>query len=269
MSPSWRDRIEAQVGPESVRLTHRPRGWRPQAPRGIDVPCVAEGPRPAAAVAALADGLARLGVPRAAVSVCLSHRFVRLALVPGGRELRDEAEREAAARHGLRKVVGDEAQQWRVVLDGEAGRGAAVAAGIEPGLFDGLASALSQAQVRGAAIEPLLSVAVRRCRAALAAGPAWLAVAEPGQVVLAALDRGDWQRLRTHRLRAPLAQELPGLLAQAGLVEGLPELRRLVLATQGLPAPAWPEGGDWDVVTVRLDADPVEAAPPPSRGGHA
>lgn len=269
MSPSWRDRIEAQVGPESVRLTLRPRGWWREPPRRIDVPCAAEGPRPAAAVAALADGLGQLGVPGAAVSVGLSHRFVRLALVPGGRELRDEAEREAAARHGLRKVVGDEAQQWRVVLDGEAGRGAAVAAGIEPALFDGLASVFSQARVRGAAIEPLLSVAVRRCRAALAAGPAWLAVAEPGQVVLAALDRGDWQRLRTHRLRAPLAQELPGLLAQARLVEGLPEVRRVVLATQGLPAPAWPEGGDWDVAAVRLDADPAGSTRLPHDRGHA
>jgi hypothetical protein len=75
---------------------------------------------------------------------------------------------------------------------------------------------------------------------------------------------GTWLRLRTHRLRAAPGDELPALLEQAGLLEGLADVRRVVVATHGLPAFAWPGAADWDMQQVRLDieagASPAKAA---------
>ncbi len=259
MSPSWRERTEVVVGPQAVHLVRVPRGLRDRPLRWTSVACTPEGGRVEAAVAALSDALSRLPVRPAAVRVVLSHHWVRFVLVPGGRALRSEAERMAAAQHLLCKVYGEEAQAWRVVLDGSGGSGAAVAAGVPVGVFDAVLHAVAAARARPLGVEPLLAFAKRSaCRRHTARGAGWLAVAEPGRLLLGGLAGDRWQTLRSHRLVGSLADELPTLLEQTAVVEGIGDGlgRRVLVATVGDLDSEFSSGAAWDIKVVPIVGTP-------------
>jgi hypothetical protein len=181
-------------------------------------------------------------------------------MVPGGLALRDETERSAAARNLLQRRLGGDATGWRVVLDGAGGDGAAVAAAVQESFIEGLAAAATNHRLGLYSVEPLLCQAARRCRAALGRAATWLAVAEPGHLVLAAVGGGRWHTVRSHRLRGPLAQALPKLLEQTALIDGPAEVRNVIVATLGLPPIEWSEGGDWKFSPMRLDFEETPAS---------
>jgi hypothetical protein len=249
----WRDRADVFVGPAGVRATVRRRGLRSPRSPCIEIGCDAADSS-VAALPALGDALERLQLhQRAAVHIVMSSHFVRLALVPGGRGLRDEGERTAAARSFLQKRLGGDVSGWRVVLDGVPGDGPAVAAAAPESFIDALNVVAAQRRLTLHSVEPLLCAAIRNCRGAMGREPAWLAVAEPGQLVLAAVVDGNWRVLRNHRLREPLADALPGLLEQAELIDAPTGIRKVVVAMLDLPPVVWPPSDAWDISPVLLD----------------
>lgn len=258
MSPSWRERIEIFIGADAVILARFARGLRRPSAQRQSFEVGAGNPRWRAALEALQQGLDAL--PRAAgaeADVTVSNHFVCFALVADADKLRNDGEREAAARHTLRTIYGEAAATWRVVLDGSGGRGAAVAAGIEAEFVEGTLAALSRARIRPQRLQPLFSGALNECGKVVGNGRAWFGVAEPGRLALAYLERGACRAVRTHRLRGALAQELPILLEQDRLT-GLPAESdeaaggRVVLAARE-PLILAPElTGTWSVVPVPL-----------------
>jgi hypothetical protein len=227
VSLPWRDRLTVLVSPERVSVLRTRSGFRAQPAERIDVAC-AVSPAALAIPAALDEALSALqmlGAGRRDVfkplaQVVLSHRLAPLCLVPHARALRNEAEREAAARHAFEAVYGATTADWQIVVDSSSAD-SAMAAGLDGPLIDGLRLSLSEAGVALCSIEPLIASAVASASPTLRSGPAWVVVAEPQLVVLARHDGGVWRSVRAHRPRQELATDLGMWLKQARLIAGL------------------------------------------------
>jgi len=205
-----------------------------------------------AALDALGRALGTLAWHGADARVTVSNHFVRYALVPEAQKLRNDEERAAAARHHLRAIYGERAERWRIVLGDGAGAG--LAAGIEPELIDGVVATLTAANLRPARIEPFLATAFNLCRKSIRRDPAWLAVAEPGRLCLAYFEGGAWQRLRSDRVRATLAEDLAAALERSRLTDGAQtRAGRVVLVSRDESRVEFPPGSDWSLESVRLD----------------
>lgn len=254
MSLSWRDRTAVFVGADAIDAAHHRGRFAGGAPQRARV-AISNGTVQSVAEA-LRDALAGAHAVRGDATVVVSNHYVRFALVPDAGKLRNDAEREVAARHTLQSVYGDAANGWRVVLDRPGGKGAAIAAGIDAALVDTIVATLTAAHLRPRTLQPLFASALNAARRALGGGPAWFGVAEPGRLALAYVERGTWQSLRSHRLRSSLAQELPVLLEQdrlTGLVRGGHETNgRVVLASSEAVAVDLPAGA-WTVLPVTLE----------------
>jgi len=254
VSPSWRDRVSIFFGPGHVHLARYGRGWKRQPGMGLSVACgdATAGAWPPA-LETLRRALANLHWQGADARVTVSNHFVRYALVPAAGRLRGDGERVAAARHALRATYGERAELWRVVL-GDGGGGDAVAAGMEPELVDGIATALAAANLRALAIEPFLATAFNLCRGAIGRVPAWLAAAEPGRVCVAFVDGRGWRRLHTERLRAGLEDELALVLERSRLAGGIDAgAGRVLLVSREAPHGEFAAPSGWSIERVGLD----------------
>jgi hypothetical protein len=251
----WRDRTEVFLGADAVHLARVRAGLRQRTPERHRLAFETTGGRWQDVVEALRAALASFTVRPGDARVVVSNHYVRFALVPDASKLRNNAERLVAARHALQSVYGEAAARWRVVLDGASGKGAAIAAGIDAELVDGVVAALLAANLRARTVQPLFAAALNVSRRALGGGPAWFGVAEPGRLALAYVERGGWQSLRSHRLRTNLNDELPILLEQdrlSGVSRGGAgaEPGRVVLATNQSLSLATP--GPWSIQSVPL-----------------
>lgn len=217
MSPSFSDRVRVFLGPRRIHLARRARGLRARPAHTLSLACP-PGPDHAweGALEALGRALATLAWRKADATVTLSNHFVRYALVPPVPGVK-RSERGAVAQHQLRAVYGDAAQGWRVSVDDAPADAHAVAGGVDPRLVEQLEATLRAAGLRPVAIEPFLAGAYNACRTAMSGAASWLAVAEPGRVCVAAVERGRWLALRSQRVSTPLRAALPPILEQARL----------------------------------------------------
>lgn len=252
MSLPWPEHLTVLLSPERVSVLRQQRSWRASPVQRIDVDCAPGAPAlsiPVALGEALAVLQAKVAPRRLAqrpqARLLLSHRLAPLSLVAQARALRNDEERRAAARYAFAAVYGAGTADWQIVVDA-CTADTALAAGLDGPLCEGLRRTLAEARVGLRAIEPLIATAVVGAAAqALRAGPAWLAIVEPQQVVLARHEAGVWRSLRTHRPRRALAEDLGAWLQQARLIDGIdgPDAL-LVLASEAqalddLQQPGW------------------------------
>ena len=231
MSPSWRDRVVVFLAPGEVRVQRWRRGFRPQAEPVQKIACDAAG-RGAACLPALREALQALPRRGFDARVVLSNQFVRYALVPDAHHLRGDAERTAAARHALAATYGEAARQWEVATDQSGAWTTLLAAGLDAGLPQAIASVLKEAGARGMRIEPLLAVACNRSEKLVTPRTGWLAVVEADRIVLAALGAAGIRALRSQRLRGAAPGELAILVDQSRLLDE-PEAGRTEVLVAG------------------------------------
>lgn len=223
MSLSWRDRVCIHLVPGRVWLTRSPRGWRRGVSERKTVDCAGAGWQPA--LEALREALTHPNLQPAEATVVLSNHFVRYLLILWNPALAGEREELAFARARFVQVYGEAAQGWVLRLSGGGafdldGAGAPqIAAAIERPLLDGLGALLGSSPLRLRSIQPQFMAVVNGARARLP-GNAWLAVAEPGRVLLGLLRGGHWQSLRGRPLNGEPAALAP-MLEQERLLLGL------------------------------------------------
>lgn len=253
MSRSFSDRVEVFLGPRRIHLARRPRGLAARAAHTLSLGCP-PGPDHAwqGAMETLGRALATLAWRKADAAVTLSNHFVRYALVPPVAGVK-RADRAAVAQHQLQAVYGEAAQGWRVALGEAPGDAAAVAGGVDPELVAQLEATLRAAGLRPVAIEPYLAGAYNACRATMKGESAWLAVAEPGRVCVAAVHGGRWLALRSQRVSAPLRMALPPVLEQARLaaVQGA-QAGPVYLVSRDEPPFKAAAGSGWSIEPVSM-----------------
>jgi len=159
------------------------------------------------------------------VTVVLSNRLVRYAVVPFDAQVSGAEEELALARYHFVRVHGERAKSWELRLD-EAPPGAPrLASAIDAGLPAAIRAAFAGSGARLASIQPYLMAAFNRSRRALARESAWLALAEGGRACLALATREGWQYVQSVRVEG---ETIAQVLEREALRIGAPAPRRVV-----------------------------------------
>lgn len=187
------------------------------APRLYREAQVAEG---GDALAALDELLASLQL-RGRVRVVLSHELARVWLLPAPPVRLSTDEMKGWVQGHLAQQFGDAAQGWRLVWQPTPPGQPVLAGAIEAGWFAALQQILSTHGLKPAAVEPWLATACARLPAALGREGAWLALAEPGRITLARVERGAFRALRSSRMSGDPAAALAGMVARESLLAEL------------------------------------------------
>ncbi|TFZ05374.1 hypothetical protein EZ313_01490 [Ramlibacter henchirensis] len=248
MSLSWRDPVRVFVSGDEVRIRLGGRSSAADAQ-----PCALGVPAAEGCVTALRSLLARNDVGRARVEVVLSNQLVRYALVPDADLLRDAAERQAAAMHSLAHLYGEAAAGWRVAHDMADGFLSMVAAGVDAALLAGLESVLKEAGARSVKVRPALELAINAASLPRAFH-GWLAVLEPGRILVASVVRGSLVAMRSHRIRSDAMAELQVLLNQSRLLDGMEDAGDVIVCAEPAGLPEMREESGWRMVPLDFTA---------------
>lgn len=193
MSLSWAEERIAVLGTTRLALFRRRRGALELlggAEYGHD-----EGPAWCQAAQALEPLLE--GAGRGALTLVLSSRFVRFALIPWSEQIASPEELEAYARFRYQEVYGACADDWQLrVAPAPAGQ-PRLAAALERGLLEPLQAALKACGGRLASVQPYLMVAFNRFTGQLPAGDFLFVLAEPGRSTLLLAREGRWAAVRS------------------------------------------------------------------------
>lgn len=130
---------------------------------------------------------------RSDVTVLLSNHYVRYAVVPLPKGLR-EAERDTLAKVLFRKSYGDLANAWDFRVSPARDEPATLACGVPLPLLKGLADACT-GNARLRAVRPSLMPIFNRLRRTIGKASGTLAVVEYGRVTLAHMEAGHWQSI--------------------------------------------------------------------------
>jgi len=219
----WRERVRIGISPQQVEMLRFAPGWKRAAPERKTLVCAGTQQRDATswapAVEALRELLAQPNLRRADATVVLSNHFARYLLVPWSASLVTDEEQLAFARMRFVQVYGEAAQRWMLRLSGGAAGSAQVATAVERPLIESLTTLLDNSPLTLRSIQPQLMELVNAERKAIG-GDAWLAVAEPGRVLLGLLRGERWLSLRNRPLNGETVA-LPELLEQERLMLGL------------------------------------------------
>jgi len=235
VSPSLRERLLIDVAAQQVRVRRYSRGWRPRLL--AEHQAAVQQPGAEGVASALADLLPQANGQAAVAEVVLSSEWVRFAVLDSASALRGDTERQAAAKHALRRVFGDSAEGWRIGAS-ISGPDSLVAAGIEQDLFDRIEQAMASERTTLLSVRPSLAVGFNRCRRWLVGKPAWFVLVESDRALQCFSDGKQLRSIRSHRVRRDIASDLHDWLEQGRLVDGLAEEQaELVIAYSGTPAP--------------------------------
>ena len=185
------------------------------------------------------------------VRVQLSNSLVYYAIVPASPHLLGAAEEIALARLKLRQMHGGSDTDWDIRLGNLLSGQDQIAAALENGFVQRLRQILKQADLRLCSLEPLLMSTFNRVQRQLVGSDYWLALAEPGLLMLARLQGGNWVSLATVTMNEPLARVLLTQLGEARLMDGTTsEASRVYLYAPGFDCAGCHAGPDIELVNL-------------------
>jgi hypothetical protein len=201
VSPSWREQVTITLSLQRVTLERYARGLRPRRKDSKRLGCAAgtSGRAWQPALDALREALTHPNMAPADATVVLSNAFVRYLLLPWNPAIVTAQEEAAFAQARFQQVFGDAAQGWVVRLSPARPGAPVVACALERTLLDALTALIDGSALRLRSLRPSL-MALCNARARLPAGDAWIAVAEAGRLLIAAVRAGEWASLRSRAL---------------------------------------------------------------------
>lgn len=243
VSRLWRPELRVGLCADRLIAVRYARGFalRIEDKRVIALPLAAASAPWVNAVAALDALLAEPANGAARVTLVLSSRFVRYALLPWTKTLTNRMERLTYARHTFSTTYGPAASAWRITLCETGHERPWLACAVDDGVIEALSSLRKGRRADIASIEPYLMSAFNRRRYAFGAEPTWFVLDEPGHLTLGLIVKGTWRALRARRSGKPAADALLGLLErESALIGADPASDRVLMcsasAEHGLPA---------------------------------
>ena len=236
MSLSWRERINITLAPQQVTLLRYAGGIRPSLRDRKVINCAAAGDGPAwrGALEALREALAHPNTAAADAGIVLSNHFVRYLVLPWNATLAGEREELAFAAARFHQVYGEIARIWTVRLSAGKPGASALAAAVEKALLDAIEALLQNSPLRLRSLQPALMAACNSRQGAVAPN-AWIALAEPGRLLLGLQRGGNWQSLRSRPLNGEMVS-LAELIDQELLLLGVdPAGEKVYLHKSGNP----------------------------------
>ena len=254
MSLLWPDQLGVALYPDRLLLARAGGGLRRRlAHKQIIEFAPGDGEAAAwqPAVDALAAQVAAGALAGAAVTLVLSNRFVHYAPVPFSAALGSPEEELAFVRHCFARVHGSEADDWAIRLSQTGPRKTRLACGVEQALVDALAKVMTPLGRRYRSLQPHLMASFNRWRGRLAGRPGWFVVAEPGLLSIALLHDGHWHSVRTMKVGADWAQQLPGVLSREELLIGSEtQCEEVSLFAPDAAQPLMLDPGKWRINTL-------------------
>ncbi len=255
MSPLSLDAVGVGLFAERMVLARASGAWRRRVAREETIefaPAAPGVPQWQPAVDALAAQAASGVFARARVTLVLSNRFVRYALVPASAALAAEEEMLALARHRIAHACGSDDDQWEARLSPGAPGESRLACAIERKLLDALQACMRPLGGRYASLQPHLMASFNRVRSRLGRNAVWLAVAEPGMLCLALLEDAAWRSVHAFKVGADWDSELPEILdRELCLMEGETDCDRVVVFAPESPPLALPRASKWRFAQLR------------------
>lgn len=237
MSPSWRERVSITLAPERVTLLRYSRGVKPAPKDRKSIDCAPAGDRPAwqGVLEALREALAHPNTGTADASVVLSNHFVRYLVLPWNSALAGGREELSFAAARFHQVYGEIARTWTVRLSAGKPGASSLAAAVEQVFLDAIRASLENSPLRLRSLQPALMAACNSGVRAVASN-AWIAVAEPGRLLLGLQRGGDWKSLRSRPLNGEIVS-LAELIEQEFLLLGIdPAGEKIYLYQSGNPS---------------------------------
>ncbi len=221
MSPSWREQVTITLSPRQVTMVRYSRGLRPALKdrKAFACPAPVDGENWQPAIEVLRDAMTHPNIEAADATVVLSNHFVRYLLLPWNPDLVTAQEQLAFARARFVQVFGEAAQEWVLKLSHARPGEPSVACALERPLLQVVIALIAGSPLRLRSLQPSL-MAVCNERNRLPAGDAWIAIAEPGRLLLGALRAGAWVSLRSRPLNAH-AVVLAQIIEQEALLLGI------------------------------------------------
>lgn len=155
-----------------------------------------------------------------AIEIVLSHALCKLALVPGGIDVRGRTEEEALYRSCLEEANGELPVGWQVAVAEAPAHLPRLACAVDGALIDALDSAAASSGGKVVSLRPLLVDAYNARRAEMARGQFGLITVERERCCLVRIHDGGWQSLRMRRLFHDLEEGLASLLRQERVLAG-------------------------------------------------
>lgn len=271
MSLLSRNELDIVLCPERIALLHSERkltlrGYRNDihAERNIQCETAADAEMPwHNAIKTLGVTLPSLVQRKMSVNVTLSNHFMRYLLVPWFDNMSDEDEL-VFARHCFREMYGSAADSWSVRISPGKPGVAALASAVDTSLLEELHGLLEGMSLDIKSIQPHLMVAFNGCRARLEGRSAWIAFLEPGNLCLAALQKGQLVWIRKLRIGDAWQEELSAILErEAYLVEAEVAGDDVLLWAPHLADMEIPAEGRWKIQHLKPDMKPGQE---PERG---
>jgi hypothetical protein len=209
------------LSPRQVALERFGRGLRPVLTDRKTLACAdaKEGANWHPAVEALREALTHPNVGSGDATVVLSNHFVRYLLLPWNADLVNGQEELAFAGARFQQVFGDAAREWAPRLSHSGPGFVSVASAIERALLEAVSAVIAGSPLRLRSIQPGF-MAVCNARHRVPSGDAWVAMAEPGRLLLGSMREGKWQSLRARPLNGH-AVALKQIIEQECLLLGV------------------------------------------------
>ena len=141
--------------------------------------------------------LKSLNLPSGKATVVLSNHFVRYALVPWSGALSSPQEEDAYVRHHFARIHGERAKSWVFRATGAPSR---LCSAIDQDLLEELRVCFAKhRKAKLVSVQPHLMAAYERCRGAIPASGAWLAVTERDRACVALHGQGSFRAVENAR----------------------------------------------------------------------
>ena len=179
------------------------------------------------------DAIEGLQIPRrCSVTVILSNRFVRYAVIPWSDALATPAEEEAYVRHHFVKIHGERAKTWLLRWSESRPGAPRLASAVDAALIEALRKRFPKgAKAQLASVQPQLMNKFNEWRGFIPAQGAWLVLAEPERACVALQVEGRWRTVQNgrepwlellERTRYRVNDTDPGALPDRVLLGGAP-----------------------------------------------
>jgi hypothetical protein len=223
--PRARHRVRVGLSPDRIVLAEYGGGLKARLTRAeaLFVEPRPDAPRWRAAVDALSSALAQSEAGRPALTVILSSRLVRHAVLPWNPTLRGEDDWLAYARHRLQSVHGAATEDWELRVCATAPHGPRLVSATDRALLEALDAAAAAAGGTLESVQPYLMAAFNHAGQLPGDATFWLVLEEPGRLTLALIQGGSWRSVRSRRVDPRWREQLPAILERESAALGLDE----------------------------------------------
>lgn len=216
----WCDQIRIGFCADRLIWIRIARGFRSRIveKKIIEVKASESGAIWTAALKSLAEALKALENTRARVTVILSNRFVRYAVVPWHPALMKQSERQAQARHCFKEIYGEVAADWAVMISNSPYGRPTLATAVDGRLIANLDEAFKVARVPLISVQPYLTVAYQQFRSVIrkrADSTLYFGVVEQDDVGVLQFGRNGLEGVFNQRFTQDWQRVLRGVVMQA------------------------------------------------------